>query len=388
MQASLTEEQALIQGSALDWLAGNYSFIDRQASVHRDGGSPAAWAAFAELGWLGLTLAEEVGGSGLGQLEAGLLMQAFGRHLVVEPFHGGVLQAARMIELAGTAAQKKEWLPRVVAGEQRLALAHGEPGDALPWGARRTVATPQDGGWLIDGVKQLAAGAPGSAMLVVSARPAGGNGELLFLVDPKQDGVVMDAYGTSDGARAADLRLQAFVPEDARLGSGTTEQITALLHRVLAEGIIARCCEATGAMQAVVEQTTQYTQQRKQFGQSLSSFQVVQHRLAEMAVLCVEAQAACELAVIRMGSNPAQARNLAAMAKNKTARAARFVSQEAVQLHGAMGVCEELPVAATFRMLLAFAQKDGDGASHADDLGERMLASGAFMHSQTLGGTQ
>ncbi|MES2973080.1 MAG: acyl-CoA dehydrogenase [Pseudomonadota bacterium] len=388
MLASLTEEQALIQGSALDWLAGNYSFIDRQTSVHRDGGSPAAWAAFAELGWLGLTLPEETGGSGLGQVEAGLLMQAFGRHLVVEPFHACVLQAARLLELSGSPAQKQEWLPRVAAAELRLALAHAEPGDVLPWEQRRTIATQVGDGWQIKGTKQLATGAPDADMLIVSARLAAGDSELLFMVDPGHHGVRVEPYDTGDGARAADIHLDAALPAEALLGNGTPEQATDVLHRVLAEGIVAHCWQATGAMQAVLEQTMQYTQQRKQFGQSLSSFQVVQHRLAEMAVLCVEAQACCELAAMRMKSEPAQARNFAAMARSKTARAARFVSQEAVQLHGAMGVCEELPVAATFRMLLAFMQMDGDGASHAEDLGRKVLASGAFNHSQTLGATQ
>jgi alkylation response protein AidB-like acyl-CoA dehydrogenase len=241
-------------------------------------------------------------------------------------------------------------------------------------------------GWRIEGAKQLSIGAPGADVLVVSARSPDGSGELLFLVDPAQEGVTLSAYDTSDGARAADILLHATVPEQALLGRGDAGQATVMLHQVLAEGIVSRCWEASGAMQAVLEQTTQYTLQRKQFGQSLASFQVVQHRLAEMAVWCVEAQAACELASLRLTSAPGESQNLAAMVKNKVGRAARFVAQEAVQLHGAMGVCEELPVAATFRMLLAFGQRDGDAASHAEEVGRRVLASHAYSHSQTLGG--
>lgn len=387
MNFSLTEEQQLIQASALDWLAGNYSFRQRQAGVHREGGAATVWQAFAEMGWFGLPLAEESGGSGGGPLEAGLLMQAFGRHLVVEPFHACVLQAARLLALAGTQQQQERWLPGVVAGEHRIAFAHAEPGDTLPWQQRQTVVQRRDDGWCMGGRKQLVRGAAGAAQWLVSAHdPCRSEGELLFLVDPQQPGVSIDAYDTTDGGRAADLTFEGVLLGQEALvgGSAHAADVTSLLHQVIAEGIIAHCWEATGAMQAVLEQTTAYTQQRVQFGQALSNFQVVQHRLAEMAVLCTEAQAASELAALRLGLEPVAAKMLAAMAKSKVSRAARFVAQEAVQLHGAMGVCEELPVAATFRMLLAFSGEDGDGASHASLLGTELLASGRFARSQTL----
>lgn len=387
MNFSLTEEQQLIQASAMDWLAGNYSFRQREAGVHREGGAATVWKAFAEMGWFGLPLAEESGGSGGGPLEAGLLMQAFGRHLVVEPFHACVLQAARLLALAGTQRQQERWLPGVVAGEHRIGFAHAEPGDTLPWQPRRTVVQRRGDGWRMYGRKQLVRGAAGAAQWLVSARNADrGEDGLLFLVDPQQPGVRIDAYETTDGGRAADLTFDGLLlGQEALVGeSGRTADMTPLLHQVIAEGIVAHCWEATGAMQAVLEQTTAYTQQRVQFGQALSNFQVVQHRLAEMSVLCTEAQAASELAALRLGQEPEACKLLAAMAKSKVSRAARFVAQEAVQLHGAMGVCEELPVAATFRMLLAFAGEDGDGASHAALLGSELLAGGRFACSQTL----
>ena len=146
MTFSINEEQQLIQASALDWLAGNYSFRQREASVHRDGGAAVVWRAFAEMGWLGLPLAEAAGGFGGGPLEAGVLMQAFGRHLVVEPLRACVLQAARLLALAGT-QQQERWLPGVIAGEHRLAFAHTESGDTLPWQPRRTLAQPHGEGW-------------------------------------------------------------------------------------------------------------------------------------------------------------------------------------------------------------------------------------------------
>lgn len=380
MKLSLTEDQGLIQSSALDWLSGQYDFRQREVGLHRDGGSPHVWRAFAEMGWLGLTLPEAAGGLDMGLLDAGLLMQTFGRHLVVEPLHATVLQAARLVALAGTAGQQAEWLPPLVAGELRLVLAHMEPRDRCPWGPRRTVARRSPQGWRIDGEKRQAIAAPGAIRWIVSA--ADDNVTRLFLVDPAAGGIRVDAYDTLAGGRAADIMLDDTAA--TLLGHDDACDTHTLLTQVLAEGLVALGWEATGAMQAALAQTTAYTQQRRQFGQSLSAFQVVQHRLAEMAVHCAEAQAACELASMRLALSPAAGPELAALVKNKVGRAARFVSQEAVQLHGAMGVCEELPIAATFRLLLAFSQQGGDVASHALHRGRSLLSTGDFAHSQTL----
>jgi alkylation response protein AidB-like acyl-CoA dehydrogenase len=386
MRFTLTEEQALIQASALDWLAGHYDFRQRQAGVHGDGGSPQAWQSFAELGWLGLPLPDAFGGSGAGLFEAGLLMHAFGRHLVVEPYLACVLQAARLLALAGSAAHQDRWLPAVVQGAHRLALAHAEPGDAVPWSPRRCIAQADGDGWRLDGAKQLVVAAEGAARWLVTAREPGAHGRpVLLLVDPALDGIAVDAYDTTDGRRAADIRFNGVRLEADALVGEPGERTAQLLQQVLAEGVIAQCWEAAGAMQAVLEQTAGYTQQRKQFGQALSDFQVVQHRLAEMAVQCLEAQAACELATLRLDQDAGSGPQVAAIAMSKVGRAARLVSQGAVQLHGAMGVCEELPVAATFRLLLAFTHGGAAPAASALYLGTTSLASGCHQHSLTLG---
>jgi hypothetical protein len=385
MQATLTQEQALIQASALAWLESHYDFRQRQPSVHRDGGSPRVWQAFAQLGWLGLALPEEFGGSGLGPLESGLLMQALGRHLVVEPY-AGTLQAARLLALAAAPAQQEQWLPAVVQGRVRLALAHAEAGDGGPWAPRRCTARAGAQGWRVDGSKQAVVGAPGAGQWLVSAREPGRNGRaVLLLVDPGLAGIAVDAYDTTDGRRAADIHFHDVqLPPDALVGAAGGAAALAL-QQVIAEGVIAHCWEATGAMQAALDRTSGYTAQRRQFGRRLADFQVVQHRLAEMAVQCIEAQAACELAALRLQADAGSGPELARIAMTKVGRAARLVSQEAVQLHGAMGVCEELPVAATFRMLLAFTHSWGGVAACALDLGTAMLERGDHARSQTLG---
>jgi len=148
--------------------------------------------------------------------------------------------------------------------------------------------------------------------------------------------------------------------------------------------LLADCWVAVGTMQAAFEQTAAYLQERQQFGKPLAGLQVVQHRIAEMAVACTTAEAACELATLRLMHDPAQSAALASMARSQTARAARYVAQETVQLHGAMGVCEELPIAAAFRALTVFRQKDGDATTHAAAYGHALLASSAYAQSQTL----
>ena len=383
MNLTLTEEQRLIQTSAMDWLAANYDFRRREDGVHRAGGSPAAWRAFAEMGWLALPLPEAAGGLGGGPLEVGLLMQALGRHLVVEPVHGSVLQAARLLALNGTAAQQAAWLPGAVSGAHRLALVHGEPGERLPWARRRTSARRVGQQWSLEGRKRMAIGAPGAARWLVSASEVNGP-DRVFLVDPAAPGVTSSMVLLADGGCAADVEFTDVLLTDADLLPAAPPVGLSPLHAVLAESLLASCWEATGAMQSALEQTVAYTAQRRQFGQPLAAFQVVQHRLAEMTVQCIEAQAVCELAAMRMARDPSNAVEEATVAKSKVARAARFVAQEAVQLHGAMGVCEELPVAATFRKLQAFAAQGGDAASHSLHYGRSLLAAKRFDRSRTL----
>lgn len=380
MHFSLTEEQQLLESSALAFLAKEY---DPQAPM----AAPKLWQHFADMGWLALPLPEADGGFAGSAVDTGVLMRAFGRHQVNAPYYGCVLLAARLLAALGTADQRAPWLAEVMAGEKRIALAHDEPHRHAPWAPRQTYAVREGDGWRLTGVKVLAAGADGADALLVSARlpdtGAAQSAHAVFLVSPQSTGVSVHDCCTADGATAADLYLEGVhVSDKARLG--TMDDVTSILHRVLAEGLIARCWEACGAMQAALEQTVTYTSQREQFGQPIARFQVVQHRLAEMAVFCEEALAASELAALRAQGGVADVLAAASMAKSKVGRAARYVAQEAVQLHGAMGVSEEMPVAGLFRKLTAFQQQGGATAWHSAQLGRRLLDSDAWRESQTL----
>ncbi len=384
MKLTLTEEQQLLETSALDFLAAEYDFQRRAASVaHPQGCLPQVWSQFGQLGWLSLPLPESHGGLGGGPLDTGLLMRALGRHLVVEPYHASIVLGARLLAALGDVGDVA-LLQQVAAGELRLALAHEELG-LDTFDPRATVVRRQGAGWVLSGRKLLVAGAPGADILLVTARDESGRTRVLR-VAADAPGLVLHACQLTDGSHGADMTLaDVEVPEEALAQDGG--DAGGILQRVLSEGIVALCWEAGGTMQAALEQTALYTRQREQFGQPLARFQVVQHRLAEMAVCCEEARAACELASLRLDAQPCDTANaiaLAALAKSKVGRAARVVAQDAVQLHGGMGVCEELPIAAMFRKLAAFCQQSGSVSLHSERYGHAMLASGAWRSSQTL----
>ena len=386
MRLTLTEEQSLIEPSVRDFLAAEYDFARRQRSVQAPHAcEPTVWRQFADMGWLGLLVPERAGGLGVGMLEAGLVMRAFGRHLVVEPYAATALLATPLLAAHGRSEQRSDWLPPLIDGSRRAVLAHEEITAPLPWLPRTTVARREGGGWVLRGRKQLVPGACGADLLLVSARvDAPGQGHRIFAVRPGTAGVQVNAAATADGAQAADLTLQDVRLSDADLLGEDVDASTPLAE-ACAWHLVALCWEAVGAMEALQEQTAAYVLQRVQFGQPLSQFQVVAHRLAEMAVCCVDALASCELAALRLEAGPAEATELASMAKSKVGRESRFVGQQAVQLHGAMGVTEELPVASWFRKLTAFSQQGGSTSAHSREFGLAMLRTGAWAESRTLG---
>lgn len=384
MQLDLSDEQVLLADSVRDMLEVEYGRAGREASLaHPQACRPELWQQFSELGWLMLPLPEAAGGLGGGMLETGLLMRAFGRSLVVEPYLASAVTASWL--LAGLDdPQADRWLTAAREGEGRVVLAHGELGVRDPFAAPvcQALRVGADG-WVLSGFKPLVAGVPGAMGLLVSAcDPLGRTG--IFAVATDAAGLRTHACRLADGGLAADLYLDQ-VPA-FRLGA-TAQDSLPLLQRTQARTLVALCWEVRGAMDTALEGTLGYTATRRQFGQPLAQFQVVQHRLAEMQVACEEALAACQLAALRIDREPHSldvAIDAALLAKSKVGRSARFVSQEAVQLHGAMGVCEELPIAAVFRKLTAFGQQLGSTGFASALLGRHQLASGAWRNSQTL----
>ncbi len=368
----------MLQSSALDWLSSHHSWPSGSPAPQKD-----HWPAFAALGWLGLPFPEELGGFGGGPVEAGVLMEALGRHLVTEPYVSSLLVVGQLLRSAGSAAQQARLLPGLIAGELRVALAHGERAMALPWDRPSLAARKTTTGWMLDGAKTVVEGEAHADLLLVSAVCDAGL-QRLFLVDAGHPGVVRHRYRCLQGAQAADLRLQAVAVADGDLLGEDGACRSAQLHNALACGVLAQCWGACGAITMLLAQTAAHVQQRQQFGRRLAEFQAVLHRLAEMRVECAEASACCESASMRATFPGADLCALAAAAKSRTARAADYVAKQAIQLHGAMGVCEELPVAAAFRWLEAFQAQHGRASVHARFLGERTMSGGAHRASSVL----
>ncbi len=384
MRLTLTDEQALIESSVVNFLANEYDFNKREQSLKAGSAQSSMWQQFAHMGWLALPLPEYAGGIGAGALECGLLMRAFGRHLVIEPFASSALRAMPLFAAHGRAEQRDAWLPGLIDGSRRCILAHEESGRPLADTSRATLAVRNGSAWHLGGSKQLVQGAGEADLLLVSAStPEPDGGQRIFLLAPDTPGLRLSPARLMDGSAAADLFFDNIQLTDNDM-LGHDVDAKQVLDVFCAQHLVFLAWEASGAMQALQEKTADYVRQRKQFGQPLAQFQVIAHRLAEMAVCCVEALAVCELAALRIDAGVDDPMSLASMARSKVGREARFVAQQAVQLHGAMGITEELPVASYFRKLSSFCQQAGSTTTHSRQFGDGMLQSKGWGTSRTL----
>jgi len=339
MNFDYNEEQQLLADSVRRYLAKSYDFESRKKIVAGLGWSKEAWAQFAEMGLMGLPVSTEHGGFGGGAVDLMGVMEAFGEALVVEPYLPLVL-AVRLHELPG-----------VVEGKTKLALTHNEKRARFSIDAVKTRASKKGAGWVLDGEKAAVIGAPIADHLVVSARDD--SGIALFLVDIGK--VSLQAYRTMDERLAADVMLRG--AEAQRIEGGRKE-----LEEVIDVGTALVCAEAVGAMKFTCDTTLEYLKTRKQFGVTIGTFQALQHRMVEMFISLEQARSMACLACSKAdaGGDP---RAISA-AKIKVADAARHVSQEAVQLHGGMGMTEELKISHAFRRLTVLAREFGDADHH------------------------
>jgi alkylation response protein AidB-like acyl-CoA dehydrogenase len=365
MPSFSSEERQLLDNSLHGFLAENYSF-ERWKRLARgpevEGFGLAEWARYAELGWLGVALPESVGGAGGGMTELGIVMAAAGRHLVLEPLLGTIVLGAGAIELAGTRAQREKLLPYIATGKHLMAFCHTEPGAGYARDYVCAVARVDGGGFVIDGEKIFALGAHAADTLVVSARIGSEKGPVgLFLVPRNATGIRLNVAPALDGRLGATVRLvDARVAADAEIGGGDAD-LLAVIDRLIDRGAIAVCAEACGAMAAVTQATIEYLKTRQQFGQQLSKFQVLQHRLVDMSVAGEEARAVVHAALEALDVNAPNAQRAVWLAKVQTARSARFVGSQAIQLHGGMGMTDELAIGHYYKRLTLCESLFGDG---------------------------
>jgi alkylation response protein AidB-like acyl-CoA dehydrogenase len=368
MDLALSDEQRLLRESVDRFIAETYD-ADHRRRVAADplGFSPEIWRNFADLGWLALPIDEAHGGLGGGAIETGILMEAFGRGLVTEPYLSTVVIGAALIAECGSDAQKQAMLPKVADGSLRLAFAHSERAARFDLADVNTTARRTPGGWRLDGHKTAVLDGNAADYIIVSARLAnddGAPGKLcLFLVPSGTTGLGLRDYSRLGGGRACNLDLAGVqLAADALLGDGS--DVLPKIECVVDRALAALGAEAVGIMQIMLDMTLDYTKIRKQFGRPLAANQVIRHRLADMAMQCDEARSMALRAALMVDAEPVARGRAASGAKAKIGKCARFVAEQSVQLHGAMGVTEELEIGSYFKRLLAFDTLFGGSAHH------------------------
>ncbi len=375
MDFDLNDEQRLLKDSVERLIADRYSFEARKTFITEpEGFSRANWSQFAELGLLAVPFAEEHGGIGGGPIETMIVMEAFGRGLVVEPYLATVILGGGLVRHAGSEAQKADLLPRIAAGELTLALAQIERGSRYDLHHVETRAKRDGDGWLLSGEKGVVLHGDTADQLVVVARTAGATrdraGVGLFLVDARAPGLSRRGYPTQDGMRAAEISLENVrVGQDAVLGDPAAA--LPVLERVVDEAIAALCAEAIGLMEAMRETTVDYLKTRKQFGVTIGAFQSLQHRAADMVVASEQARSMTFFATMVSGTDDAAERAKAvSAAKVQIGRSGRFVGQGAIQLHGGVGVTMEYKVGHYFKRMTVIETLFGDADHHLARLAE------------------
>ncbi len=370
MDFSFTDEQQMLQETTRRFIANQYGFDQRSRILESaEGWSRATWNAMADLGLLAVDMAEQDGGIGTGPFGTMLMAQAAGDGLLLEPLLSSAVLATRVISQLGSSAQRERWLPALADGSLIAVLAHDEPDACIDVSRIVSKATRDGDGWRLSGRKSMVYHAPACALLLVSARDNDGS-VCIFAIDADAPGVTHEAFRTVDGQCAADVTLNdVAVAADVRL-HGDSTQLQAALDYALA----IYCAEALGSLERALNATIDYSRSRVQFGAPIGSFQALQHRMADMLMQVEQSRSMVYLAVSgSLDANPGQRRRVVSGAKILIGKAARRVSQEAVQLHGGMGMTDELAVSHHVKRLLAFELRFGTTDEHSAAYSEQMV---------------
>ncbi|MDX2236962.1 MAG: acyl-CoA dehydrogenase family protein [Hyphomonadaceae bacterium] len=367
MDFNFTDEQNMLRDSIAKFVAAEYDFDKRRAMLKSEDAWKKNWATFAELGLMAAPLPEEHGGLGGGPIDVLVVMEEFGKGLVVEPYVQTVVIAAGLINRAGTDAQKGEHLPAIASGERIFAPAYAEPKGRFNLADLATTAKKQGAGYVLNGHKAVVIGAPQADHFVVSARTAGGQrdaqGVTLFIVPKAAAGVSTRDYPTVDGFRASEVYF-----ENVALGAehvlGVVDGGLPQLEQAADEAIAALCAEAVGCMRMMHAQTLEYAKQRKQFGVPIASFQVLQHRMVDMFMATEQSVSLAYMAALKMGESAEERAKAASAAKVQIGKAGRFCGQAAVQIHGGMGVTEEMRVGHYFKRVTMIDAQFGNVDHH------------------------
>jgi alkylation response protein AidB-like acyl-CoA dehydrogenase len=364
MNFSLSEEQTLLQDSIARYVRDHCGVDRHRARLDEPPGCDVqAWQQFAELGWLSIPFDEEFGGFGGGAVDLMVTSEAFGRGIVREPFLGTVVTCGSFLRLGGTPDQHAAHIPSIIDGSKRWAFAFAEFDSGYDLAAVSTSAVAQGAGYLLNGSKHAVVDGHDADFLIVTARTSGADrnrgGISLFIVDAKQDGVVRKNFSRVDGGMGAHITLEnVIVAEESQLG--TPGQAYPLMQDVIDVSIVAMGAEALGIMQVLLDTTVEYTKTRKQFGQPIGKFQALQHRMADMYLKVEETRSLVFNAAIAVDAGSNEAATACAALKVKIGEAGKYVSQQAVQLHGGIGMTDELVIGHHFKRLMVLAMLYGD----------------------------
>tara|TARA_R110002072_G_scaffold1780_2_gene14601 strand:+ start:8423 stop:9547 length:1125 start_codon:yes stop_codon:yes gene_type:complete len=370
MNFELTEDQQLVSDSIERFVQDNYDLESRVALVKQTPGfSEAHWKTMSELGWFGLPFSEDDGGFGGNQLDTMILMEHFGKGLVLEPFLASIVLGGGVLKRVGTEAQRKAWLEPVIDGSKQLALAYSEPESGFEPHNVSVAGTKNGDGFTITGTKCMVQHGATADALVVSFRTSGGtvdqSGITLALIPSDRKGVTVQGFPTVDGLQSSEIAFDK-VEVSAEDILGEVDGGFAPLNATINDGILAISAEAVGAMEVLYKDTVAYTQEREQFDHPLADFQVLQHRMVEMFMEHEQCKSLLFRATMEVanGGDDAQ-RNIHAL-KHLIGKAAFFVGENAVQTHGGMGVTEELRIGHYFKRLLVIEAQFGNTDYHLD----------------------
>jgi alkylation response protein AidB-like acyl-CoA dehydrogenase len=346
----------------------DYDWESRQSLILTDSGySLDNWNTFAELGWLGISISDDSGGFGGSSVDTMILMEEFGKGLVLEPFLETVVMCAELIDKAGTLEQKKDVLTDVVEGKIQLALAYAEPQSRFNLADVMTEAKLESDNFILNGFKSVVMNGPNANKFIISARTSGDqrdeSGISLFLVDAEVSGLSSRDYQTVDNRRASELTLESVViPRSCLIGE--LDEGFMVLDAAIDRSILAISAEAVGAMEVLYKTTVEYTKTREQFGTPIGKFQVLQHRMVDMFMEYEQCKSLLYMATMKHDEDSADAKKAISGLKYQVGNASKFIGQQSVQLHGGMGVTDELNVGHYFKRLTTIGTIFGNSDYH------------------------
>ena len=370
MDFTVSEEQSMLADSVAKFIDNNYDFESRQKAADSDlGYSAELWSTFAELGWTAVPFDEDDGGLGGGAIEMMLMMEQFGRGLLIEPFLANIVLAGGVLRRLANDAQKADYLAGIISGEKQAALAFAEPQARFDFGNIATSATADGDGYVINGNKNLVLNGGSAELLIVPARTSGEqndqNGITFFIVPANKAGVEIKSYKTVDGHQAAEIAFNN-VSVDGSSVIGDPGNGYSTLADVVDEATLAVCAEAVGIIRTLHDKTVDYVKNRVQFGVPIGSFQALQHRLVETLMECEQSKSLLLWSAMVNSSGGADAKKSIHALKHQIGTAGVNVAKEAVQMHGGMGVTWELDVAHFFKRLTAINLLFGNADYHLD----------------------